>query len=122
MKNRYTARQYDSLKHQATAAETWRRHDAGSLVRLVDACTTTQDPRRQLTCYRQATKCTKTRLISHSESIELDQAHKINILDLDTLIATKIQTARDKDLVMLEILYPLQNLEDQVDSQGSSWR
>lgn len=51
-------------------------------------------------------------LISHCESIELERAHTIQVLDLDTLIDTKARTARNKDLVMLEILYALQSLED----------
>ncbi len=48
-------------------------------------------------------------LESHIETIQLEDNISIRILDLETLIVVKEQTARGKDLVMLEILRAMKN-------------
>ena len=47
------------------------------------------------------------KLDQHIELVQLDQGMSIRILDLETLIRVKAQTARDKDAFMLEILKAL---------------
>ena len=51
-----------------------------------------------------------TELWGHTESVEIADGVRVDILDLATLIEVKEKTARPKDNYMLEILREMQNL------------
>lgn len=50
-------------------------------------------------------------LRSHVQTISLGDNHAVNVLELDALIELKQETARKKDLPMLEILKAMQGGE-----------